>query len=175
MSISAMPRGCASIFLVMLHAFNPLSRYTPISEHDFFDTIFEPIYEPDRATPDAMTSHRLAILFMVFALGALLDLDRSPNSPESMHYYHLSRAALSQESVLEEPSVAAAQALVSNLSINPRHINQRLWQLLMTHFMFLAEMGSPRWVVMGIVVKLAISVSVVVSWRIIFVQTLCAN
>lgn len=118
-----MPRGCAPHSLVSLDAFNLSSRYTPISEHDFFDTIFEPIYEPDRASPEAPASHRLAILYMVLALGALLDLGRPPNSPDSMHYYHLGRAALSLESVLEEPSIAAAQALVSNRSINPRHIN----------------------------------------------------
>lgn len=41
----------------------------------------------------------------------------------------------------------------------------------MTHFMFVAEMGSPRWVVMGIVVKLAISVSLVVSLRIVFFKS----
>ncbi|KAK2465637.1 hypothetical protein APHAL10511_002181 [Amanita phalloides] len=115
--------------------------YTPISENEFLDTILEPFYEPDRTPLDATMSHRLAILYMVLALGTMLDLDRPFNSPETMHYYQLARAALSLESVLEEPSASAVQAL-----------------LLMTHFMFLSEMGSPRWVIMGIVVKLAISI-----------------
>ncbi|KAF8343443.1 hypothetical protein F5887DRAFT_972939 [Amanita rubescens] len=116
--------------------------YTPITEREFFETIFVPIYEPDSAPSDATASHRLALLYMVLAMGALLDLDRPPNNPDSMHYYQLGRAALSLDSVMDEPSFTAVQAL-----------------LVMTHFMFLAEMGSPRWIIMGIVVKLAISVN----------------
>lgn len=94
-------------------------RYTPITEREFFDTIFVPIYEPDSAPSDATASHRLALLYMVLATGALLDLDRPPNNPDSMHYYQLGRAALSLESVLDEPSFTAAQALVSKLSCYP--------------------------------------------------------
>jgi hypothetical protein len=32
----------------------------------------------------------------------------------------------------------------------------------MTHFMFLADMNGPRWMLMGIVVKMALSVSILV-------------
>ncbi|KIL65536.1 hypothetical protein M378DRAFT_10667 [Amanita muscaria Koide BX008] len=115
--------------------------YTPISEEDFFDNVFEPIYDADHPVRDASISYRLAALFMVLALGAFLDLDRPPHSPEAMQYYQFGRAALSLESVLEEQSIAAVQAL-----------------FLMCHFMFLSEMGPSRWVATGIAVKLALSI-----------------
>ena len=49
---------------------------------------------------------------MVLALGALVDLEKPAHSPEAMLYYHLGRAALSIESVLEEHSLGSIQALV---------------------------------------------------------------
>ncbi|KAF8627682.1 hypothetical protein AX15_004301 [Amanita polypyramis BW_CC] len=115
--------------------------YTPISENEFYGTVFEPIYQHDKALSNTTASHRLAVLYMVLALGTLLDLNRPPHSPDAMHYYQLGRAALALESVLEEQSISAVRAL-----------------LLLCHFMFLSEMGPPRWVVMGIVVKLAMSI-----------------
>ncbi|PFH45910.1 hypothetical protein AMATHDRAFT_70915 [Amanita thiersii Skay4041] len=118
--------------------------YTPISEGDFYDTIFNPIYEEsDTALRDTNISHMYAVLYMVLALGALLNLELPPHNLESMHLFKLGRAALTIDSVLEEQSqtIAGLQALV-----------------LMCHFMFLAEMGGPRWVVMGMVVKLAHSI-----------------
>lgn len=41
-------------------------------------------------------------------------------------------------------------------------------QLLMCHFMFLSDMGGPRWVMMGIVVKMAQSVSSTVAFFVFF-------
>jgi len=61
---------------------------------------------------ETLTAPNLAILFMVFALGALLDLDKPAHNAEAMQYYHLARAAISIDCVLEEHSIPAIQALV---------------------------------------------------------------
>jgi hypothetical protein len=50
---------------------------------------------------------------MALALGTLLDLDRPARCPESKQFYQLARAALTLDSVLEEQSIPAIQALVS--------------------------------------------------------------
>jgi hypothetical protein len=49
---------------------------------------------------------------MILAIGILMDLDRPAHSAEAMFYYHLARAALSIDSILEEQTIAGIQALV---------------------------------------------------------------
>ncbi|KAJ7918722.1 hypothetical protein B0H13DRAFT_2231112 [Mycena leptocephala] len=115
--------------------------YTPISEPDFYENIFRPIYDPSGASYASVSSHNLSVLYMVLALGTLVDLNMPAHSPEATEYYQLGRAALAIDSVLEEPSIAGIQALV-----------------LMCHYMFWADIEGPRWVLMGLVVKLAHSV-----------------
>lgn len=89
-------------------------RYTPISESDFYDTIFKPIYDPDASYHESVSSHCLAVLYMILGIGTLVDLDKSAHSPEAMQYYQLGRASLALESVLEEQSIPGIQALVSH-------------------------------------------------------------
>ncbi|KAI0080188.1 hypothetical protein K474DRAFT_1590474 [Panus rudis PR-1116 ss-1] len=116
--------------------------YTPIPESEFLETVFNRVYNPQQGySPDPIDSHRLAVLYLVFALGTLLDLDLPPLSTEASEYYQLGRAALSLESILESQSIPAIQALV-----------------LMSHYMFLAFIEGPRWALMGLAVKLAQSV-----------------
>lgn len=50
---------------------------------------------------------------MILAVGTLLDLDMPSHSPEAMQYFQIGRAALALDSVLEEQSITALQALVS--------------------------------------------------------------
>ncbi|KAF8801279.1 hypothetical protein BYT27DRAFT_7235766 [Phlegmacium glaucopus] len=114
--------------------------YTPISEQDFQETIFQHIYDPE-PNFEAKSGQNIGIFCMVLAIGTLVDLDKPAHSAGAMYYYHLARAALSIDSILEEQSITGIQAL-----------------LLMCHFMFLSEISGPRWVIMGIVVKLAQSV-----------------
>jgi hypothetical protein len=54
---------------------------------------------------------------MMLAIGALLDLDAPPHSYDANHYYQLGRAALSVDSVLEEQSITAIQALACDLGL----------------------------------------------------------
>ncbi|KIK60349.1 hypothetical protein GYMLUDRAFT_200447 [Collybiopsis luxurians FD-317 M1] len=115
-------------------------QYNPISEIEFRQTIFQPLYEPradDNSFEDPLGSHKLAILFFVFALGALLDLEGQAHSPEAKWYYHLGRAALSLEPVLDSPAMNTIQALV-----------------LLSFYMLLDDIHDPRWSIMGLATKL---------------------
>ncbi|KAF5369213.1 hypothetical protein D9757_010030 [Collybiopsis confluens] len=114
--------------------------YTPIAQEEFYESVFRPIYEADVAFSN-IGPHKLAIIFMALAIGTLLDLDRQSHAPEATQYYELGRAALAVDSVFEEQSIPAIQALV-----------------LMCHYMFLDDIEGPRWATMGVVVKLAQSV-----------------
>lgn len=88
-------------------------RYNPIPETEFYQTIFSRVYEqPPSADVEIIDSHRLAVLFLVFALGTLLDLDLPSLNSEATTYYQLGRAALSLDSILESQSIPAIQALV---------------------------------------------------------------
>ncbi|KIM82925.1 hypothetical protein PILCRDRAFT_783847 [Piloderma croceum F 1598] len=118
-------------------------QYNPISEAELEKTIIGQIYATNPpATDDKLHPHYLAILFSILAIGTLLDLDRPPFSPEAAHYYQLGRAALSLKSVLEEQSITAIRAL-----------------LLMFHYMLVGNVESSRWVTMGLIAKLAHSVT----------------
>ncbi|KAF9048224.1 hypothetical protein BDZ89DRAFT_978408 [Hymenopellis radicata] len=113
--------------------------YTPISNQDFLETIYRPVYGQDSML-ETFNPQSLALLFMVLAMGTLMDLEQPAHSPQATQYYHLGRAALAIKSVFDEQSIPGIQAL-----------------LIMCHFMFWNDEGA-RWVVMGIVVKLAQSV-----------------
>ncbi|KAF9078127.1 fungal-specific transcription factor domain-containing protein [Rhodocollybia butyracea] len=114
--------------------------YTPISKPEFYETVFRPIYDANAAFPN-IGSHNLALMYMILAIGALLDFDQQSHSPAASRFYELGRAALAVDSVFEEQSIPAIQALV-----------------LMCHYMFLDDIEGPRWATMGVVVKLAQSV-----------------
>ncbi|KAF9460500.1 fungal-specific transcription factor domain-containing protein [Collybia nuda] len=139
--ISFLPRASVARTVCDTYFRHAAWMYTPIPETDFFDSIFRPVYEQDAAYHGTTGSHSLAVLYLILAIGTLLDLEKPAHSAESMQYYQLGRAALALDSVLEEQSIPGIQAL-----------------LLMCHFMFLSDMGGPRWVIMGMVVKMAQSI-----------------
>ncbi|GJE99289.1 fungal-specific transcription factor domain-containing protein [Phanerochaete sordida] len=55
--------------------------------------------------------HDLALLYLVFAVGALVDLSQEPYNAEGEHYHILAKAALCLQPVLEKPSLVAIQGL----------------------------------------------------------------
>lgn len=93
-----------------------LYRYHPIKEADL-ETIYIQLYDSQSPDGDAQPSvyihsHNLAVFCLVIALGALVDLNKPKMSPQAHEYFQLGRAALALDSVLEEHSIAAIQALV---------------------------------------------------------------
>ncbi|KAI5992291.1 hypothetical protein F5J12DRAFT_786194 [Pisolithus orientalis] len=55
--------------------------------------------------------HRLCLLFLIFAIGALLDASQKPGNAEAEHYHQVARVAICLQSVMEKPSLETIQAL----------------------------------------------------------------
>ncbi|KAH8104099.1 fungal-specific transcription factor domain-containing protein [Cristinia sonorae] len=68
---------------------------------------------PDGAAlkDDYSGPHDYALIYLIFAVGALLDLNQEPYNAEGEHYHQLARAALCLQPVLEKPSSVTIQAL----------------------------------------------------------------
>ncbi|KAL0953455.1 hypothetical protein HGRIS_004688 [Hohenbuehelia grisea] len=122
--------------------------YNPISSELFDSDILDQFYNPNAASPteEPMLSHRLSLLFIVLAIGTLMDTaQQPPYNLEAEKYHQLARAALFQNSLFDEPTINAVQSL-----------------FLMTFYLFLADRhgtsSGARWGIMGIAVKMAQSI-----------------
>ncbi|KAI0343340.1 hypothetical protein BDW22DRAFT_1374694 [Trametopsis cervina] len=97
--------------------------FRPIKRDELINEILIPIY---RKTGDSSKStyqrkvdtegasrcpHLLATLFMILAVGALVDLTLPPCSVEAEKYYRLGRAALTMRSVFDSPELETVQAV----------------------------------------------------------------
>ncbi|KAH9946509.1 hypothetical protein B0H21DRAFT_693617 [Amylocystis lapponica] len=121
--------------------------YHPITVQEFEEQIFSIFYCPNAAPQmdDPLLSHQMAVMFMVLAIGCLMDPSRPAYNIEADKFHQLARAALFQSPIFEEPTLNAVQALY-----------------LMAFYLFLSErhgtgVGS-RWAFMGLAVKLGVSV-----------------
>ncbi|KAK0453593.1 fungal-specific transcription factor domain-containing protein [Armillaria borealis] len=93
--------------------------FRPIQRDEIVDDILTPAYRCAKERKNGavtaaqiISSHKLAVLFILFAIGSLVDLTLEPYNYESEHYYHLSRAALSLRSLFDSPEIATVQAVV---------------------------------------------------------------
>ncbi|TFK51693.1 hypothetical protein OE88DRAFT_1658274 [Heliocybe sulcata] len=121
--------------------------YDPVPMNYFNEHVFFKIYMPDNRSPveEDLLSPRLSLMFMVLAIGTLMDTKQQAYNLEAEKYHHLARAALFQSSLFDEPSLNSVQAL-----------------FLMSFYLFLSDRhgtgtGS-RWAIMGMAVKLAQSI-----------------
>ncbi|KAJ7059715.1 hypothetical protein C8F01DRAFT_1254624 [Mycena amicta] len=67
------------------------------------------VYSPAPTNP--ITTQHLAVAYMIFALGALVDVALPPFSDEAKSYFELARAAMSVKSLFDNPGVLSVQAL----------------------------------------------------------------
>ncbi|KDQ26286.1 hypothetical protein PLEOSDRAFT_30253, partial [Pleurotus ostreatus PC15] len=67
-----------------------------------------PTLDPD---PDPSAPHNLATIFMILALGALLDINKPPYNAEAERYYTLGKAALSLRTIFDFPHIRTVQAV----------------------------------------------------------------
>ncbi|KAJ7354633.1 fungal-specific transcription factor domain-containing protein [Mycena albidolilacea] len=58
------------------------------------------------------TPQQMAVLYLIFALGALVDLDLPPYNYEADHYFDLACAAMSIKPLFEQPTAVTVQALM---------------------------------------------------------------
>ncbi|KIK99256.1 hypothetical protein PAXRUDRAFT_822949 [Paxillus rubicundulus Ve08.2h10] len=87
--------------------------FRPISREELIDEILAPVYAfaGDRKKITEVSPHTVAVLYMVFAHGALTDLTLPPYNAEAENYFHLSRVALSLQSVFDLPTTQTLQAI----------------------------------------------------------------
>lgn len=109
--------------------------------------------------------HRAASLFMVLALAVLWDPAKPMYSAEATDYYHLASTALSIRPPALYPTVSAVQAIVSDILYiyDATELTQNVSQGEMVRFLFYSDMPQSSiqaWVISGIAVKLALSVSI---------------
>ncbi|OAX41366.1 hypothetical protein K503DRAFT_712687 [Rhizopogon vinicolor AM-OR11-026] len=121
--------------------------YNPISQHCFYEDIYPQFYTPNNGPPsdDPLLSHKLSLMFMILAIGSLMDIHQPAYNIEAEKYHQLARAALFQSSLFDDPTINAVQAL-----------------FLMTFYLFLSDRhgsnSGARWAIMGIAIKVAQSI-----------------
>ncbi|KAF8159762.1 fungal-specific transcription factor domain-containing protein [Crassisporium funariophilum] len=121
--------------------------YNPINMDSFDNEVYAQFYDQSNGQiPDSpLLSHRLALMFMVLAIGSLMNTSLPAYNLEAEKYHQLARAALFHQSFFEEPTINAVQALY-----------------LMTYYLFLADRhgtsSGARWAIMGIAVKVGQSI-----------------
>ncbi|KAJ7162137.1 fungal-specific transcription factor domain-containing protein [Mycena filopes] len=69
------------------------------------------VYHPHHSQQHPITTQQLAVLYLLFALGALVDLDLPPYNSEADEFFDLGVAAMSAQVFLESPTVVTVQAL----------------------------------------------------------------
>ncbi|KAG5650570.1 hypothetical protein H0H81_011777 [Sphagnurus paluster] len=121
--------------------------YDPISQESFESQVYTQFYDPNFVLQanDPLLSHRLSVMFMVLAIGSLMDTSLPAYNLEAEKYHQLARAALFTNSIFDEPTINAVQAL-----------------FLMTFYLFLADRhgtsSGARWTIMGIAIKVGQSI-----------------
>jgi hypothetical protein len=86
----------------------------PIQKDDL-DALLAEVY-PDGQRPTTLQDanlHRLSLLFMVFAIGALFDIERPLCPSEAEEYHSLARAALCGEQIFNNTTLDCVQSMVS--------------------------------------------------------------
>jgi len=61
---------------------------------------------------DPQLPHRLSVMFMILAIGSLMDGSLPSYNIDAEKYHQLARAALFQHPFLDSPTISAVQALV---------------------------------------------------------------
>ncbi|KAF8128704.1 hypothetical protein EV363DRAFT_1170417 [Boletus edulis] len=100
---------CETFFQSTSWVFNIVSRQHILGE------LIPVVYRYARGQipkqPRSYGPHDIALLFIVFALGALVDPSLPPHNVEGQHYHILSRAAICLQSVFAQRSVVTIKAL----------------------------------------------------------------
>jgi hypothetical protein len=116
-----MQPGCKSFwhFFAQL-LISLICRYNPISAEVFDGQVYSVFYNHPVPAPGApqevrLTLQKLSLLFMVLAIGSLMDISLPAYNKDAERYHQLARAALFQTSIFDAPSLHAIQTLVSAL------------------------------------------------------------
>ena len=119
---------------------------------EILQNIFAPLYPGGIKTDDLRHSdaHRLALLFMVFLLGTLydLDLDIEQVAAQTDEYHSLARAVMAAVPITDHPTVQGVQAMVSTGRQCSERGDAELLQVLMIWYFRLFP-GRTEYVAVG--------------------------
>jgi hypothetical protein len=115
--------------------------FRPLKRDELIDDVLTPIYnakkereDPNSEGPHDISSHKMAVLFMIFAQGALVDLTLPPYNDAAEEYHQLARAALSMRSIFDSPAIETVQAIVImayyHSNAGKRYTLDSVWTLL---------------------------------------------
>lgn len=112
--------------------------------------IFEEAYSPRAFDPAPnclrqVGHQRLALLFIVFALGALHSLELPPNDPSAEEYFSLAKTCLAKGDFMRNNTLAGVQAL--NI-MGHYHLDQEA-----------GRDGESAWPLWGLVIRISQAVS----------------
>lgn len=122
---SFLPAWDRALYLCETYLENAGWIFRSISRQQMMDKMLPTIYRksplaptdqtqtPSEAAPEQtqFSPHDLAVVLMVFAVGALVDLSQEPYNEESKHFYVLSKSAMTLQSIFEQPKLTTIQAL----------------------------------------------------------------
>ncbi|KAJ7589636.1 fungal-specific transcription factor domain-containing protein [Mycena floridula] len=123
--------------------------YCPVPYTELSEVILRDVYKAELFTTP-LAAHKLAILFIVFALASLFDEKKPGYGEEAQEYYYLARAALNLAPPTKHPTLTAVQTLI--------HISQYQelsdWEF---------NCKNSAWVTLGVAVRLGIAMGVHVN------------
>ena len=118
-------------------------QYNPHPSSSFYSNLAHHCY----STISSPCPRRLALLYLVLAVGCLVDLkNRAPDHPDAEKYHQLARACLCEVPMMEETNVETITALF-----------YEIWYLLV--FSDKKRAAEYAWGLMGFTAKIAQSVS----------------
>jgi hypothetical protein len=95
--------------------YNPASLSSP-TNHSSLPLDQSQTQKPESPQPPQTCSHHLAFLFIMFAIGSLMDLSKPPYNPEAEHYHMLARASFAAEGLVNN-TLLGVQTLVRSCRI----------------------------------------------------------
>ena len=84
-----------------------------VTRMQLIDEMLPIIFRKQAAQPpeDYSGPHDLALLFIIFAMGALVEVEPESSNAQAEHFHQISRAALCLQPILEKPSIVTIQTL----------------------------------------------------------------
>ncbi|KAJ7189198.1 fungal-specific transcription factor domain-containing protein [Mycena filopes] len=83
----------------------------PVLQSDAVELLRTVYHPPASGSESGLSTQQIAVLYLIFAFGSLVDLALPADSYDAEHYFDLARAALAIRSVLDESTVVTVQAL----------------------------------------------------------------
>ncbi|KZP23151.1 hypothetical protein FIBSPDRAFT_1043094 [Athelia psychrophila] len=117
--------------------------FQPAKREHLIEDFLTPIYNAKKEREDPtlnlnaraqISPHKLAVLFLVMAIGANVDFTLPPYNEEAELYYHYARAALALRSIFDSPLIETILAILLlsyyHSSAGERHSKDSSWALI---------------------------------------------